>query len=581
MAISFGDWRKLQLGGTSDALAITAAIAGGMLTLPSLLGAGTAGILAAAGLSSVGGGWIGKRFADTLRLDTLEGGQGDGGLAINSSRVPPFDRSGVHLGFVADTGEPLIIPMNKWMRHGMIVGQSGVGKTVLGEWLMFQQIVQGGGLMWIDGKLDSDNLLKLWLMCAWAGREDDLLVVNPGDPSMSNTYNPMIDGDPDEVAARCISLIPTAESNAGADYFRQSATIAINTLVSAIQATGARFNFSDLRVLLTSSKALAWLENSLVAGGQEREASQLSLFLDQFKQYDRASGKNQVNVDKLRTMFGGLGSRLAQFGAGQFGQVMNAYAPDVRIRDCVMQGKIVYFMLPTMSKSEAATALAKLAIADFRSAVAAVQALPEHERPRRPFLGFYDEAGSYVTQAWSRMFEQARAARLVMLPAFQTRANLEVLGEELRAMVSGNTLTKVFFKPGEPDTAEWMADMIGKEMQTQYSVSASSSTAHKDTTFNERVIKGSTDSDTHNNNIGYSESLREDYKITASDLTKLSAGECIVTHDGSNVYHVRVPRLTFDKAFADEVGPFQLNRPRIKEARGLKLFENSKNYISD
>src|SRR6185437_2990968 len=99
-----------------------------------------------------------------------------------------------------------------------------------------------------------------------------------------------------------------------------------------------------------------------------------------------------------------------------------------------------YFALPTMGKGEAATALGKMAIGDFRSAIAAIQELPKHERPQRPFLGFFDEAGSYVTQAWSRMFEQARSARLVMCPAFQTRANLETLGPELRAMDAATTV---------------------------------------------------------------------------------------------------------------------------------------------
>src|SRR6185312_14936351 len=109
-----------------------------------------------------------------------------------------------------------------WLRHAMIVGQSGFGKTVLGEWLMVQQIHAGGGLMWIDGKLDPANLEKLWQMAYWCGRAADVLVINPGEPSKSNTYNPLLDGDPDEIAARCVSLIPTAENNAGADYYRQN-----------------------------------------------------------------------------------------------------------------------------------------------------------------------------------------------------------------------------------------------------------------------------------------------------------------------------------------------------------------------
>lgn len=568
MSISFADIRKLQLGGTADATALATILAGGAMTHPMALGLGPAGMLAGAGLAALGGGWIGRRLADVLRLDAFGGST----LEINSSALPSFDPEGIHLGYVVETGEPLVIPISDWMRHAMIVGQSGVGKTVLGEWLMRQQIASGGGLMWIDGKLDWDNLAKLWAICAWCGREDDLLVVNPGDPRRSNTYNPLLDGDADEIASRCISLIPTSESNAGVDFYRQQATNAVGTLVEAIQSLGQVFNFSDLRVLLTSGKALQWLENELKIGSPEQVS--FSLFLDQFRAPDRSTGQPKIQLEKLRQVFGGLGSRLAQFGAGSFGRVMNAYSPEVRLKDCVLEGKIVYIMLPTMGKAEAATALGKMVVSDFRSAIAYVQSLPKEKRPKRPFLGFFDEAGSYVTQAWSRMFEQARSARLVMLPAFQTRANLEVLGEELRAMVSGNTLTKIFFKPGEPDTAEWMAEMIGKEMQTQYSVSAASSASRNDAAFTERIWRGKIDSETKSHNVGYNETLKEDYKISPSKLMELGKGECIVTFEGSKVYHVRTPHLSFTPEFLSAIGPFDVAHQRLRFAKGLNLFGN-------
>lgn len=567
--LSFAELRKLQLGGTPDAVAMAAMIAGGMATNPAALGMGPGGILLASGLAALGGGWIGKRFADALRLDVFDEG---GGLAINSSPVPSAGPDGVHLGFVQDTGEALVIPMREWMRHGMIVGQSGVGKTVLGKWLMFQQIQAGGGLMWIDGKLDADNLKELWLMCAYCGRELDLMVLNPGNPNLTNSYNPLLDGDADEVAARCVSLIPTAETNAGADFYRQGATIAITTLVEALQATRLAYNFTDFRLLLTSDRAMAMLQNMCESNSDA--ARSLSLFLDQFR---TAAGKGgapgTVSIEKMRQMFGGLGSRLAQFGQGKFGETMNTYSPDIRLYDCITQNKIVYVMLPTMGKTEAAQALGKMVVGDFRSAIAKVQALPEDQRPRRPFLGFFDEAGSYVTNAWSRIFEQSRSARLVMVPAFQTKANLEVLGDELLAMVAGNTLTKVFFKPGEPDTAEWVSEMIGKEMQTQYGVSASASVSHKDTAITERVSRGSVDTDTKNNNVGYSETRKEDYKIPAADLMKLGKGECVVTFDGSNVYKVRVPNITFSREFEREVGPFVVQRPRPRFVKGIDLFK--------
>lgn len=577
--VSLRDVLRSPIAGRWDAIALVAVMAGGFLTLPSLFGAGALGLFSGALVAAFGGGLLGMRLAPELRIERF---QHRDALEINSSELPPFDPNGVNIGYVGDRAMPLTIPLPEWMRHGMIVGQSGVGKTVLGEWLMFQQILSGGGLMWIDGKLDPSNLEKLFQMAAYCGRANDVLVINPGNPSMSNTYNPLLDGDPDEIAARCVSLIPTAENNAGADYYRQNATIAVNTLVASIKATGLRFSFSDLRVLLTNAKALEWLVRQLEGAGKDAEALHLNLFLEQFRARDKRTGVTFLDVDRVKQTFGGLGSRLAQFGSGQFGQVMNAYAPEVRLKDCVMKGKILYVMLPTMGKNEAAVALARLAVADFRSAIAAVQDLPEAERPHRPFLGFYDEAGSYVTQAWSRMFEQARSARLVMVPAFQTKANLEVLGEELRAMVTGNTLTKMFFKPGEPDTAEWMADMIGNEMQVQRSISAGSSDSTRGASMKDRISKGAVDGHGSAASLNFSESAREGYKVTPDDLMRLDKGECIVVHNGSKVYKVHVPRLTFDRDFVDKVGPFRLNHPAPEgDAEGLELLKHAREFLSE
>ena len=49
------------------------------------------------------------------------------------------------LGYCVDTGEAVVIPYEDVMRHMFILGQSGVGKTVLGGYIMQQHISSGGG----------------------------------------------------------------------------------------------------------------------------------------------------------------------------------------------------------------------------------------------------------------------------------------------------------------------------------------------------------------------------------------------------------------------------------------------------
>jgi hypothetical protein len=480
---------------------------------------------------------------------------------------------GISLGYCVDTGEEIVIPLEYWMRHNLIIGQSGVGKTVLGEWVMFQQIVKGGGLMWIDGKLDTDNLTSLRNMCAWCGRQDDLLVINPGNPDMSNTYNPILFGDADEVADRILALMPSAQNNPGADYFRQAAKQGLTTLIGAVQKTGRAYNFMDLTILLQNQKALAWLENLVPPNSHERK--QLSIFLEQFKTVVK-DGSVNIDLKKLKDTLGGVSGRLHTFGSGNFGAITNSYAPDVDLFDAVKNNKIIYVMLPTMGKQEAASNFGKMTIGDFRTVISWIQALPKPQRPWPPFLGFFDEAGSYVTDSWSRMFEQSRAAHLVMLPAVQTVANFEAISDELRSMVMGNTWTKVFFKIGENETGDRAAEMIGKEMQVAYSLSSSEGGGKQFNPHPGGGAKGKSDSDS----FGYSERAEEGYKVSPDDLGALDLGECVVTYGKSNVYHCKVPRITFDKSFVEGLGPVELNHFRPKFVRGMDLFKDVDRWLS-
>jgi len=572
MAFSFADLqRRLQLGGFADTAALLTAGAGVMSTHP-VTGPSSwpLALTLGMGFGAAGGAWLGHRINQVANKEAL----GGSALQINSSEPPPPTDDGVLMGYIVDTGEPLIIPQEDWMRHAMIVGQSGVGKTVLGEWLMFQQIARGGGLLWIDGKLDPDNAISLKRMCAWAGREDDLLIINPGEPEESNTYNPILFGDPDEVSSRCISLIPSTESNAGADYYRQEANQGVATLINALQSTGRAYNFLDMSMLLSNGAALLWLEQMVPRGSDAQQ--QLSLFLHRFKTTNHKDGTESIATDKLKQQLGGISGRMYSFGTGKFGQTLNSYAPEVRLKDDLLANKIIYVMLPTMGKAEAASNLGKMCIGDFRSAIAQIQALPKHLRPAIPVLSFFDECGSYVTQAWSRIFEQSRSARLMMLPAFQTKANLEALGEELRQMVAGNTLTKVFFKPGENDTADWMAEMIGKEYRTVHSITANRGTGATRAAHVSTQPGGWTDS----GSMAFSESTELEHKITGSELMRLGRGECIITYDGHKVYHVRVPRIQFDAEIEEYAQSMGINRFRTPRVRGLDLKQKIDHWVS-
>lgn len=573
--LSFSQYRKLRLGGTADAIALGGVFGGAMIASPMVtpyIGHLSASFIAM-GMAACGTSWAASRFFNVTTHKTFFQSE----FNINSA-ASPFQftgkprNDGLMLGYCVDTGEPLFITYEDLMRHLFIIGQSGVGKTVLGEFIMAQHIMNGGGMMMIDGKMDSKNLQAIYSYAKWAGREDDLYVINPGNPDMSNSYNPIGTGDPDEVAARNLLLIPSTESSPGADHYKQEANQALTTLISALQKSGMSYTFIDLSILMMSAKALLYLE-SLIPESEEK--TNYSIFLDKFRIVDK-EGNSTIDTKRLKETFGGIGGRMFTFGSGKFGRVTNHTSPDISLFDAMSNKKIVYIALPTMGKDNAAQNFGRMAVGDMRTAISWLQALPEDQKPWPPFLGFFDEAGSYVNDGWSRKFEQSRSARVILMPAIQTLANLDAISPELQEMVIGNTWTKVYFKLGTDDSAVRVAEAIGNERQILVGLSettgSGASAVSNDLSMSDGV--------SNNSGTGFSEKEEENYKVSPDQLKALGKGEAIVTYGGSQVFHIKIPFLSTSEDLAEQIGPAKLNHHRKKWVKSINLFQQAERFIS-
>lgn len=445
---------------------------------------------------------------------------------------------GLRLGFTKDRHLPLDIENDKTMRHLAIVGQSGVGKTVLGMNLLWQQTARGGGWLFIDAKLDKDTRDQLAYMTKVFGREDEFYVMNVDDPDNSNTYNPLLNGDPDEIASRLLNLLAASDNNAASDFYKQSANYALTVLVGALQEAKKRYTFMDLAIMLQSAAAIGKVETLVPLDSQAFMV--LQVFLDTFKKKDKSGV--QVDTDKLKQILGGMSGRIAQFAQGKFGKVFNTTTPEIDLTEIVRGNKMCYVMLPTMGKDAAALNLGKMVLSDLRTAVAKMQGLTRSERPDPPFICFADEMGSYVMPGISRVFEQARSAGVMMIPAFQTFANLASVSPEFEEMIIGNTWTKCFFKLGSMDSATKAADLIGQRKNYMHSVSASKSESASAQSL--RVTPESSQSET--GGIGESWRQAEEYRISPDKLTRMGVGECIVC-SGARTFHISTQALEFPK----------------------------------
>lgn len=564
--------KDVNLGGHADTAALLSLMGAGLLTSPALAAAPE---LLAPVLAGGGASWLAWRYAQNLRQRAMLKTKlkvKSSPQAIKASRhAAPKDA--LLFGYTTDKGEPIYGSYTDLMGHMIIRGQSGVGKSVGASLLMFQHILNGGGVLFIDGKLDYETLELLHHMMVWAGRENDLRVINPGNPAMSNTYNPLADGDPDEVAARCLSLIPDTSNSPGADHYRQSANQGLTTLIAAIQRAGLAFNFIDLTILLQSSAALDYLESILQRKAPDSsELRNLGIFLNQFR-----TGKGgAINMQTFKGTFGGIGGRLYQFGSGKFGEVTSAYNPEVRLYDDLRAGRVIYLMLPTMGKNEASSNFGKMATGDLRTTISWLQDLPKSQRPWPPTFAFFDEAGSYISDSWSRISEQGRSSHTILCPAFQTDANLEAISRELYEMVVGNSWVKMFYKLGTQATAESAAEMIGYHLRAQRSIGISDSENES-----AQGLRATPESNIgQGSGYSYTEREEKDYIVSPDDLKALDRGEAIMTYGGDSLYNLRVPMIQFSDEFKKTAPPFEVRHFSPSFRKGINLFNRVGEFMS-
>lgn len=438
-------------------------------------------------------------------------------------------------------------------------------------------------MLWVDGKLDPDNILMLYHIAKWMGRETDFRVINPADPANSNTYNFVLYGTADEVSSRILSTIPSTQSSAGSDYYKQASNQGLNALISAIKATGMAYNCMDLAILLTNGKAMQALEklvDSKVPTGH-RAIPNFKLFLESCKTTNNNTGATSIDVKKLRDTFGGVAGRLFVYGTDDCGKVTSTYTPDVRLFEDIRDNRIIYVALPTMSKQLAAQNFGKIVTGDLRSAIAQIQALPEAQRPNPPFCVWLDEVASYGSaEALETPFQQARSARIFLGVGYQENSSIEVLGESFLGSIVGNTYSKLFFKPANRDTADSWADLIGKHKKVVESMSKNFGGGQS--AANLRLTPDSTQS--NNRGIGVSYKEQEEYRISAERLARLDFGQAVLLYGASRVYDIRVPKLDFSPNLRRELGGIQLQRPRTSFKRmtnGLDFFGKYSDFMTE
>jgi intracellular multiplication protein IcmO len=453
----------------------------------------------------------------------------------------------------------LNISSNLMTRHCLGIAATGGGKSNFLNLILKQQMMRGGGAIHIDGKASKEAILEFLNLARQHDRWQDVRIINIADASLSNTYNPLLRGDNDEICSRVMQLL---DGNKGDPYFRGQAARGMRAIAGMLTAIGLPFNFGDLNVLMSNESAMRWL---LVNGPKEtKEYRDFKIFLDQMMEVDRRTGAKIINEKKMQHTFGDLASRLHSYYVNEAGKVLNEYNPEVDMYDAIKNNLLVYVVLPMLSKSEIAVDFAKFLVSDLRTAIGQIQ--NDDYKPSPTFLVLMDEFSSYAQSSLAPVFEQARSSNICLFPFIQTYSSLKDsdrgLSDDFAAKIFGNTWNKISFLLQETESCEVMSQIAGESLQKNVSEN-----------FSESLSFASGDDDSsalrtggRGRGFGKSVSYAYDKIVRPEDFRTLKDGEAIYIGRDS-VLKLQVPLV----ALNNENKKLDFPRFRMPHKQGLEI----------
>jgi hypothetical protein len=373
-------------------------------------------------------------------------------------------KSYLTLGWEVSTGEEVVLSDEALTRGTLVVGTTGSGKTALFMALLWQQLLRGGGAIFVDAKRSLASLSKLIFLCKAAGRSSDLRLIDPRNMDITHYYNPLLRGEAETIANKIIKLIPPPPPGSDASHYHRLAYNAILNLVFAMHKMGRSFNFKDILALLESPNiALPILQRELMAAGLREPLLAIQKFVNRYQK-----ANNQFDMKRAQQDMAGFISELSSItnsGSGEF--LCNGHS-DVDLYNAIKKSQIVYLMLPRLEEAEKADRLGKVFLADLQATIGSIYGESRTFQLDTPFLILLDEFGSYASPEFAVVFEQGREAGFATVAAIQSLANLSSrergLSEDFKTRIMSNTRNKIFLTLRDARTAQEASQLFGEQL---------------------------------------------------------------------------------------------------------------------
>jgi intracellular multiplication protein IcmO len=403
------------------------------------------------------------------------------------------DKGIFFMGCDRESGAGVWFSDSDFRTHILCFGSTGSGKTRFLLGVLYQAMIVGSGVMYVDGKGDNTVWWLVFSFCRRLDRLDDLLVMNylvgegssfDNDPTdfsrLSNTNNPFAFGNGEQLRSLVVGLM--RESGGDGDMWKGMASAMMGGLLKCLtymRDTG--------EVILSVEKLREHLPLDKIVELSQREdlneaaIAPIKKYLGELPGYTE---EDAIMGQVSQKAYEQHGYRIMQFSevladlSDTYGHIFSAPLGEVDYKDLVFNRRILFVMLPALEKDpDALSGLGKLVVAGVRSALA--PALGNSlEGSRRevieqkptgsdvPFVMILDEYGYYSVKGFAVVAAQARSLGVSVVFAGQDYPSFKKGSEEEAASTVANTNIKICAKLEDPNETLDIIQKRGGEAST-------------------------------------------------------------------------------------------------------------------
>ncbi len=360
--------------------------------------------------------------------------------------------------------EPWLWPDVVRMKHGVIVGGTGAGKSTFLENIIAQDLKRRFGsrkmpMVIFDGKGEREFLDRLLPHIEAAGRLQDLRVLDPTHPTESARYNPFYALD--DAYQEHVNFI-FRSFGLREDFFKGHQEAYLSDLVRILQYTGKLFNVYDVLVMALDENVLQ--EQIEIAKTRLSTLSGVSmqrrLNFEMSVRMLQRSFSDRERVEKIQ----GLLNELLSFLEDELSIVTGSYQDLLTLDDVFEQDLILFVSLNTNRNQRAVEALGKILLQNIQLMVGKRYAQSASDRDAdEPMLSvILDEFAPFAYPGFTQVLQTARGARVSFLFSFQSLPQLQRVSQAFSDEVSSAPGTKMIMNVSEENTAQWFLKASAK-----------------------------------------------------------------------------------------------------------------------